>query len=158
MKNSRTNIIEARWTVVTLIYAAALLLSIVFSTLDLANDTTVYNIAVMAFMAISTICLTIVIVNKDDEAWGQWFCVIIGHVVALIIVLILAGVLMFNIKSITLTELFSSEASVKDVAYHYETLAKYTKATLTSIGFGFLVTVGSYVCAGIWKLLGKIGF
>lgn len=157
MKNSRTNIIEARWTVITLIYAVALLLSIVFSTLDLANDTTVYNIAFMAFMAISTICLTAIIVNKNDDSWGQWVCVIIGHAVALIIVLILAGVLMFNTKSLSLTNLFSNEAPVKDVAYHYETLAKYTKATLTSIGFGFLVTVGSYVCAGIWKLLGKIG-
>lgn len=157
MKNSRTNIIDARWTVITLIYAVALLLSIVFSTLDLANDTTVYNIAFMVFMAISTICLTAIIVNKNDDSWGQWFWVLIGHAVVFIIAIILVATLVINIKSITLTELFSG-ASVKDVTYHYETLATYTKATLISIGFGFLVTVGSYVCAGIWKFLGKIGF
>lgn len=149
MKNIRTNIIKARWTVITLIYALALLLAMIFSTLDLANDTSIHNTAFIVFMAISTICLTIIFANKDEGSVVQFIFVVIGHGVAFVIAVILLIALLINAK-LTIAELLSG-ALAKEFTYYNETVGVYTKSALLSIGFGFLVTIGSCVFATIWK-------
>lgn len=153
MKDNRTfsNIITLR-SVFTLIHSLTLIVSAVL--MGISNFNEVNNFALTATICwlISVIIMAIIIGDEDWYDIRHYFAIGIEVTLAIIILLVLAIIYIFNIKLTTTNGLFV----IENIIYKSETLNEYLKAIVTSASAVIMGILLSYVAGKVWKVIKEL--